>query len=72
MTNEEKLDACATECLGLRQMASDQHRVIEDLCSKGHRLAMLLECILLASDSDLAAVSKYWNEAHEALEEWKK
>ena len=44
---------------------------VADLYSKGHRLAFALECVLLATDSDLAAVSKYWDEAHAALEDWR-
>ena len=44
----------------------------DDLFSKGHKLAFVLECILLATDSDMAAISKYWDEAHQALEEWRK
>lgn len=44
----------------------------DDMSSKGYRLAFVLECILLATDSDMAAISKYWDEAHAAIEEWRK
>lgn len=83
---EMNLDACASECLGARQMAKDvvsknqnlfnalmeSTKLSNDLSSKGYRLAFVLECILLATDSDMAAISKYWDEAHAALEEWRK
>ena len=35
-----------------------------------HRLALELECLLLDS-KDIAAVSKWWDSAHEALEQWR-
>lgn len=83
---EMNLDACASECLGARKMATDyaereknlmagimeSTRLSDDLFSKGYRLAFVLEAILLATDSDMAAISKYWDEAHQALEEWRK
>jgi len=83
---EMNLDACASECLAARQMAKDvvsknqnlfnalmeSTKLSDDLYSKGHKLAFVLECILLATDSDMAAISKYWDEAHAALEEWRK
>ena len=83
---EMNLDACASECLGARQMATayeereknlfnalmESTKLSDNLFSKGHKLAFVLECILLATDSDMAAISKYWDEAHAALEEWRK
>ena len=68
---EENLDACASECLGLRATVNDQHRIIMNLESKGHRLALELEC-LLNDTKDTAIQSKWWDSAHEALEEWRK
>lgn len=65
------LDACASECLGLRSTVNDQHRIIMDLQSKGHRLALELECLLMDT-KDTAIQSKWWDSAHEALEEWRK
>lgn len=65
------LDACASECLGLRSTVNEQHRIIMGLQSKGHRLALELECLLLDT-KDTAIQSKWWDSAHEALEEWRK
>ena len=83
---ESNLDSFASECLAARQMAKDvvsknqnlfnalmeSTKLSDNLYCKGHKLAFVLECILLATDSDMAAISKYWDEAHEAIEEWRK
>ena len=45
--------------------------ILEDMQSKGHRLALELECLLLDT-KDTAIQSKWWDSAHEALEEWRK
>ena len=42
---------------------------IQDLTSLGARLALELECLLLEC-KDTAAVSKWWDTAHEALADW--
>ncbi len=42
---------------------------IQDLTSLGARLALELECLLLES-KDTAAISKWWDTAHEALADW--
>lgn len=44
---------------------------LEDLQSKGHRLALELECLLMDT-KDTAIQSKWWDSALEALEEWRK
>lgn len=44
--------------------------VIRDIFPAAHRLALELECLLLDS-KDIAAVSKWWDSAHEALEQWR-
>lgn len=41
-----------------------------DCFPQAHRLALELECLLL-STRDTAAVSKWWDSAHEALEQWR-
>lgn len=46
-------------------------QTVEDLTSKGQRLALELEC-LLVDTKDTAIQSKWWDSAHEALEEWRK
>lgn len=43
---------------------------IRDVFPAAHRLALELECLLLDS-KDMAAVSKWWDSAHEALEQWR-
>lgn len=39
-------------------------------CPQAHRLAMELECLIMAC-SDTAATAKWWDSAHEALEQWR-
>ncbi|MDG2617713.1 hypothetical protein P7L53_15845 [Thermoleptolyngbya sichuanensis XZ-Cy5] len=41
-----------------------------DFFTPGARLALELECLLLET-RDTAAVSKWWDSAHEALEMWR-
>lgn len=41
-----------------------------DAFPQAHRLALELECLLL-SCTDTAAYSKWWDSAHEALEQWR-
>lgn len=43
---------------------------MRDVFPVAHRLALELECLLLDS-KDMAAVSKWWDSAHEALEQWR-
>jgi len=43
----------------------------DDAFSQAHRLALELECLLL-SCTDTAATAKWWDSAHEALEQWRK
>jgi len=48
-----------------------QYRQQSDaLFSAGARLALELECLLLSCE-DTAAVSKWWDSAHEALQQWR-
>lgn len=44
------------------------HATHEDFAADAHRLAMELECLLL-STKDTAALSRWWDSAHEALEQ---
>ena len=41
-----------------------------DAFPQAHRLAMELECLIMAC-SDTAATAKWWDSAHEALEQWR-
>lgn len=41
-----------------------------DAFPQAHRLALELECLLL-SCTDTAATAKWWDSAHEALEQWR-
>ena len=43
---------------------------MRDVFPVAHRLALELECLLLDT-KDMAAVSKWWDSAHEALEQWR-
>lgn len=42
---------------------------IQDLESLGHRLALDLECLILATD--LPASTRWWSESMESLEAWR-
>ena len=42
---------------------------MRDVFPQAHRLAMELECLLLAC-TDTAATAKWWDSANEALEQW--
>ena len=42
----------------------------ETLACKGQRLALELECLLMDT-RDTAIQSKWWDSAHEALEDWR-
>lgn len=42
-----------------------------DVEAAGHRLALELECLLMDT-KDNVIVSRWWNSAHEAMEEWRK
>ena len=44
-------------------------RMPPDAFPQAHRLALELECLLL--DTKDAAASKWWDSAHEALEQWR-
>jgi len=46
------------------------NRVPPDAFPQAHRLALELECLLL-SCTDTAATAKWWDSAHEALEQWR-
>jgi len=43
---------------------------MRDAFPVAHRLALELECLLL-SCTDTAATAKWWDSAHEALEQWR-
>lgn len=43
---------------------------IRDVFPAAHRLALELECLLLDT-KDTVAQSKWWDSAHEALEQWR-
>lgn len=43
---------------------------IRDVFPAAHRLALELECLLLDT-KDTAVMSKWWDSAHEALEQWR-
>lgn len=54
----------------LEQERDDLAKSMRDVLTAAHRLALELECLLL-SCKDMAAVSKWWDSAHEALEQWR-
>ncbi len=48
----------------------DLAAAMRDVFPAAHRLALELECLLLDTE-DNVVVSKWWNSAHEALEQWR-
>lgn len=56
--------------LTIGQMANDAQRRV-DAWPQAHRLALELECLLIDC-KDTAAVSKWWDSAHDALDEFRK
>lgn len=44
--------------------------MVRDVFPQAHRLALELECLLLAC-TDTAATAKWWDSANEALEQWR-
>jgi hypothetical protein len=56
-----------------RKMEEERDKAIaaiRDVFPAAHLLALELECLLLET-KDTAAVSKWWDSAHEALEQWR-
>ena len=51
-------------------LIANQTMQLEDVVPVAHRLALELECLLLDT-KDNAVVSKWWDSAHEALEQWR-
>ncbi len=49
---------------------AQQAEPVHDLLSVSHRLALELECLLLDT-KDMAAVSRWWDSANEALDAWR-
>ena len=47
-----------------------ERRATADVAAKGQRLALELECLLMDT-RDTAVQSKWWDSAHEALEQWR-
>ena len=71
----QHLDEMTIAMIGLRRELETERALslrnqVADLHSKGHRLALALECLLMDT-KDTAVVSKWWDEAHEALEQWR-
>ena len=52
------------------ELIANQTMQLEDVVSVAHRLALELECLVLDT-KDNAVVSKWWDSAHEALEQWR-
>lgn len=55
---------------GERRKREAMDVAMRDIFPAAHRLALELECLLLDT-KDTAAVSKWWDSAHEALEQWR-
>ena len=59
-----------TENVKLRAQCQYMTEGMRDVFPQAHRLALELECLLL-SCTDTAATAKWWDSAHEALEQWR-
>ena len=66
----ERLDAQTVTIRGMEVRLDELAAAMRDIFPAAHRLALELECLLLDS-KDTAAVSKCWDSAHEALEQWR-
>lgn len=62
--------ALQTENVKLRAQCQYMTEGMRDVFPVAHRLALELECLLL-SCTDTAATAKWWDSAHEALEQWR-
>ena len=62
--------ALQTENVKLRAQCGYMTEGMRDVFPVAHRLALELECLLL-SCADTAATAKWWDSAHEALEQWR-
>jgi len=51
------------------EVVRDLSEAMRDVFPVAHRLALELECLIM-STNDTAAVSKWWDSANEALEQW--
>lgn len=51
-------------------MIESLQRQRDDLAASGQRLALELECLLMDT-RDTAIQSKWWDSAHEALNQWR-
>lgn len=69
-------DHCADEIRALQITEQPAQEPIsmryadQDVFAVAHRLALELECLLLDT-KDTVSVSKWWDSAHEALEQWR-
>ena len=62
--------ALQVENVKLRAKVDSLADGMRDVFPAAHRLALELECLLL-SCTDTAATAKWWDSAHEALEQWR-
>lgn len=66
----ERLDTLTVTIRGLEIQRDELAESMRNIFPAAHRLALELEALLL-SCNDNAAVSKWWDSAHEALEQWR-
>lgn len=64
------LEPIATRLTEIERQRDDLASGMPDIFPAAHRLALELECLLLEC-KDTAAVSKWWDSAHEALGQWR-
>lgn len=66
----ERLDTQTVTIRGLEISRDELAKAMRDVFPAAHRLALELECLLLDT-KDTAVVSKWWDSAHDALEQWR-
>lgn len=67
----ERLDAQTVTIRSLEISSDELATAMRDVFPVAHRMALELECLLMDT-KDLPTVSKWWDSAHEALEQWRK
>lgn len=65
-----RMDTLTVTIRGLEIQRDKSLADAETLLAQGHRLALELECLLLDT-KDTAAVSKWWDSAQDALQDWR-
>ena len=69
-SHQSVLDRMLQELTEVTKQRDELAANMRDAFPVAHRLALEMECLLL-SCTDTAATAKWWESAHEALEQWR-